>query len=232
MTPQEIISECIPSSGLYHVGHADMGKLLSGQYAQYRYAIVIVRKLDDVIVDSVSLGPNKAYLDHYYSVNNALAEIIIKMSFLLAESGILSMPVRPTVKESELAPDYAKTLRMPFSHKMAATRAGLGWIGKTDLLITRKFGPRARLAAVLLKEKLFSTGRPVESSECGACSICVEACPAQACTGKLWNIKIDRDAFFDAFKCREKCRDLSAQNLNEKISLCGICVSVCPKRGS
>ena len=37
-----------------------------------------------------------------------------------------------------------------FPHKLAAVRAGLGWIGKSSLLITRKYGPRVRLSTVLI----------------------------------------------------------------------------------
>ena len=33
----------------------------------------------------------------------------------------------------------------------------------------------------------------------------------------------------DAFKCRDACRKLSLERLDKKVSLCGICVSVCPQ---
>ena len=52
---------------------------------------------------------------------------------------------------------------------------------------------------------------------------------AQAANGKLWNIKIDRDEFYDAFKCRDKAKEISlaatGQNDDE---ICGICIAVCP----
>ncbi len=111
---------------------------------------------------------------------------------------------------------------------MAATRAGLGWIGKTDLFVSEQFGPRLRLATVLTDRPLGPVGTPVEKSRCGNCTLCVDACPAGAATGISWYAGLDRDAFFDARRCRESCRKLSKSALNEDISLCGICVAVCP----
>jgi epoxyqueuosine reductase QueG len=111
---------------------------------------------------------------------------------------------------------------------MVATRAGLGWIGKTDLLISKKFGPRLRLVTILLDRDPGTTAVPIDKSKCGKCNICVEKCPAQAANGMLWNIKVHRDLFFNAFKCREKCGELARQKLNVDERICGLCVSVCP----
>ena len=162
-------------------------------------------------------------------MNKELSGNIIKISLALEKKNVSNIPIKPTVEDNELGEDYFKTLTIPYSHKMAATRAGLGWIGKTDLLVTEKFGPRIRLASILLHAKICDVGEPIEAGKCGDCDVCVKKCPAQAANGKQWNVKVNRDEFYNAFKCREKCRELSMKNMNEKISLCGICVSVCPK---
>ena len=140
--------------------------------------------------------------------------------------------MEPTRSDAELEDNYLQTLRVNFSHKMAATRAGLGWIGKTDLLVSHAFGPRVRLAAMLLDYPGFSAGTPETESRCGACDLCVQACPAQAAQGLPWRAGVDRDEFFNAFKCREKCRELSLKNLGEAISLCGRCIAVCQHSAS
>ena len=222
------ITSVIPFPDKYLMGHADMTGLLTGKYSAFRYAISLARKLDDTIVNSLRGGPTRPYFDHYHQVNAELADVVKKVSAALTQAGMLNAPIPITVNDSELPDDYEKTLRMPFSHKMAATRAGLGWIGKTDLLITRKFGPRVRLATVLLEKEIHAIGKPITTSRCGKCNICVVKCPARAANGKLWDVKTDRDLFYNPFICREKCRELSLKNLNEEISLCGICVFVCP----
>jgi epoxyqueuosine reductase QueG len=111
---------------------------------------------------------------------------------------------------------------------MVATRAGLGWIGKTDLLISKDFGPRLRLVSLLLKQKPECESMPVDKSRCGKCTVCVEKCPARAANGKLWNVHVHRDDFFDARKCREKCGELAMERLHVSVRICGMCVAVCP----
>ena len=106
---------------------------------------------------------------------------------------------------------------------MVATRSGLGWIGKTDLLVSRRFGPRVRLASILTDLPLEPLASPIDESRCGSCSLCVDACPAGAATGEPWSAGIHRDRYFDAFKCRD-CRGISRRTVEPAISLCGRCL--------
>ncbi len=213
----------------YEYGFADMSGLLASNYKKFHYAIALIRKLDDEIIDEISDGPTLRYYNYYHEINNKLNEKVEMIASLLESEGIQAMGIKSTVEDKELGDDYHKTLRYNFSHKMAATRAGLGWIGKTDLFISKKHGPRVRLASILINSKVLPENKPIDESLCGSCSVCVDSCPAKAANGKLWNISVDRNEFFDPFKCRENCRKLSQERINKNISLCGICVSVCPK---
>jgi len=56
-------------------------------------------------------------------------------------------------------------LTAPFSFKFAAVNAGLGWIGKNDVVITKKYGPRVRLSAILIDEQ-FVYGEKILNSNC------------------------------------------------------------------
>jgi epoxyqueuosine reductase QueG len=212
----------------YEFGFADLTGLLAGEYRLFSFGVSILRPLDARIIDGIAGGPTPEYHRHYRAVNRELAEAVERVRDGLDGLGIRALGVKPTVEDGELDDGYYKTLRLNFSHKMAATRAGLGWIGKTDLFISKKHGPRVRLASVLLDAPVTSRAAPIDVSLCGTCEVCVTACPAGAATGALWDIRTDRDVFFDAFKCRERCRELSRERIREEISLCGICVSVCP----
>lgn len=227
MTWQHDIISLLPDQENHIIGFADMGDLIAGHYP-YRYAVVVGKRLDDAIVDEIAGGPTGPYYELYNSTNDELNLITTKISRFLTQNGIPCLPIKATVRVEDIPPDFGKTLRMNFSHKMAATRAGLGWIGKTDLLVSKAFGPRIRLATVLTHHRLDPCGKPITESRCGACDICVKLCPGQAATGKLWNSTLDRDEFYNAFRCMEACRKLSLERLDRKISLCGICVSVCP----
>lgn len=64
--------------------------------------------------------------------------------------------------------------------KDAAVMAGLGIIGKNNLLITPDFGPRVRLRAMFLDRDLDPTG-PVDFAPCEGCPMpCLRACPQDA----------------------------------------------------
>lgn len=66
-----------------------------------------------------------------------------------------------------------------FSFKYAATRAGVGWIGRNDVVITERYDPRVRLSAVLINAPL-THGEPLTESRCPEnCHRCVEICPLQ-----------------------------------------------------
>ena len=213
----------------YEIGYASLSGLLKPEYVKYKYGISLARKLDDQIINQISNGPTDLYYELYCSINDELNMKTEAISNLLKTYHIEAYPIKATVTDSELDDTYEKTLRYSFSHKLAATRSGIGWIGKTDLLITSRFGPRVRLASVLTTANISNSGVPIDESQCGSCNICVNHCPAKAATGQLWTTSIDRDVFFDPFKCREYCRQISAERIKKKISICGICVSVCPK---
>jgi len=221
------IINLLPNLNEYLIGFADMNGLLKEEFP-YRYAIVIGAKLNDVIIDGIEIAPTIDYLNHYEKTNENLNELGIKISKYLAATGIDNQFIPATVEDSELDEEYFETLRYKYSHKMAATRSGIGWIGKTCLLISERFGPRLRLASILTNHRFENIGTPIDESKCGSCVICVEKCPANAANGIKWRTTIDRDEFFDAKKCRETCRKRSFKYINKEISLCGVCISVCP----
>lgn len=66
--------------------------------------------------------------------------------------------------------------------KDAAVLAGLGCIGRNNMLITPEFGPRIRLRALLLEAELRPTG-PISFDPCTGCDIaCRGICPEESMT--------------------------------------------------
>jgi epoxyqueuosine reductase QueG len=118
-----------------------------------------------------------------------------------------------------------ENIKGDFPHKTAATRAGLGWIGRHCQLITRKFGSWVRLGTVFTDMELPS-GSPVERSFCGRCMQCVEACPAGALTGNSWYPGLPREEILDVKICdRWKKENYFKFHKGHN---CGICSAVCP----
>lgn len=209
-------------------GFADLTGLLQKKFIGYNYGISIGRKLDYGIVDKVINGPTLEYYLHYRQINEDLSLLTKKISEDLNRSEIETLNIDPTVSTSELDSVYYNTLRTDLSHKMVATRAGLGWIGKTDLFISKEFGPRLRLVSILLKSPVKPKSKPADRSRCGNCNICVDICPAKAANGKLWDIAVDREEFFDPWKCRNQCAEFGRIRLGMDARICGICVAACP----
>jgi len=225
----ELIRETIPEDGMHIWGTADLSGLLHSRFDGYYSGIVIGKKLDDTIIDAISAGPTSQYWQLYQDTNVLLTALVEELAAKIDALGVKSLAIRPTSSRVDRSPDYARTLRHDFSHKMVGTRAGLGWIGKSDLFISKKFGPRLRLASLLVNLPLKPLSAPIDRSRCGKCNVCVEACPGKAISGKLWNITIDRDEYYDAFKCQKKAMEFSlAATGQDDHEICGICISVCP----
>jgi epoxyqueuosine reductase len=225
---EEIVRKHLLPAENYIWGFADLKGLLQNKFQGFDYGISIGRKLDYSIVDKIIEGPTREYYSHYLQINKDLDFLTKNISEDLNKYGIDTQNIDTTVSTSELDSVYFNTLRTDLSHKMVATRAGLGWIGKTDLFISKEFGPRLRLVSILLKTPLVPSSIPVDKSHCGNCRICVDICPAKAANGKLWNKTIDREEFFDAFKCRNQCTEFGRKRLGMDARICGICVAACP----
>lgn len=187
-------------------------------------AISIGVILSHAIVDQLPYRAEPAvsmnYNHHGYTlVNQRLDHVAARVSSALQRAGYRTYPV-PASQTVD-----TKRLRGVFSHKMAARMAGLGWIGKSCLLVTPEVGPRVRWATVLTDAPLTATGSPMEE-RCGTCQQCVEICPAQAFTGQPFRPEDPREVRFDAHKCKAYF-DKMAETASGP-SVCGLCLYVCP----
>jgi epoxyqueuosine reductase QueG len=195
------------------------GKLVSG----YPFAISVGIRLLDTIVDQVPNRSERAvrvsYRSHTYDVVNGRLDLISSLlASRLQKEGYRSMPV----PASERIDD--ERICAMFSHKMAAHLAGLGWIGKSCLLVTPNYGPRVRWTTVLTDYPFSRFGTPMDT-RCGNCEECVKACPTRAFTGRLFDQKEPREARFDASRCDQYFKDLERQAPKP---MCGMCVFICP----
>ncbi len=125
------IKEICPQEN-YEIGYASLSGLLKPEYSKYKYGISLARKLDDKIINQISNGPTDLYYDLYCNINDELNLKTETISNLLKTYHIGAYPIKATVEDNEIDGTYQKTLRYPFSHKLAATRSGIGWIGQTD----------------------------------------------------------------------------------------------------
>jgi epoxyqueuosine reductase len=226
---KQIVEDQLKPAEDFIFGFANLKGIIGKKYNGYPCGISIGKKLDNRIIDRIKDGPTLDYYNYYNQINKYLFALAGRIAIDLKKINIDSIVIKPTISTmTEEFKKYRHNLTVEISHKMVATRAGLGWIGKTDLLISPKFGPRLRLVSILINMELAGKTEPIDKSRCGKCAVCVKQCPAGAANGKLWDVQVTRDEFFNAEKCRDKCAELCRQKLNIDRRICGICIAVCP----
>ena len=173
--------------------------------ARYPRAVAIGMVLQDSLVDLLpDKDPEGAILyrhNSYDVVNQMLDQIGVRVANELQRAGYSAFPV-PASKRTD-----DENICGIFSQKLAAHLAGLGWIGKSCLLITPDHGPRVRWVTILTDAPLRPTGSPMEQ-QCGECTACVDICPQHAFTGRPFHRDEPREARFDAAACDRYFREL------------------------
>jgi epoxyqueuosine reductase QueG len=174
------------------------------------YAISIGARLSDRILEEIGDSPTKIYFHHYRTVNAFLDQVALGVSGILESRGYGALPV----PASQII-DWEKQ-EGHVSHKKIGELAGLGFIGRNNLLVNPGIGSRFRLTTVLTNAAL-EAGERLEI-DCGACRECIEACPVGAIKEK----KED----FDHIACYKKLKEFRDRGMVGQF-ICGICVKAC-----
>jgi epoxyqueuosine reductase len=218
------------SEGLDFLGIADATlareaiREQGGDYvASFPRAISIGIILPHAVVDQL---PNRSdpdvaanYLHHAYkAINERLDLATSRLSSVLQKEGHRTLPIPAKEHQDE------ERLCAMFSHKLAGHLAGLGWIGKSCLLVTAEAGPRVRWSTVLTEAPLQPTGSPLDE-RCGKCRDCVDICPVGAFTGRPFTAEEPREMRYKARACRDYFVELEEAG---RLPACGLCLYVCP----
>lgn len=95
----------------------------------------------------------------------------------------------------------SETRTSSLPHKTIARLAGLGGIGKNNLLITERYGCAFSMCSVLTDAPVVTEKVPVVVWKCEQCDVCKTVCPGHAIHGAEWSEAGGRDAVIDVFKC-------------------------------
>ena len=155
------------------------------------------------------VSANDLYPPHLDYLNGRLNRAIYDLAKVYRGAGYRALPL-PSLG----TPNDARFMRGILSFKHAGEYAGLGKIGRSSLLITPQFGPRARLACLLTNAEMPSTRRAIENP-CASCpDLCVANCPA----GALAAPAAGQPYAINKFAC---------STFRQAAGLCATCVSVC-----
>ena len=176
-------------------------------------AVCLGVRLSTAILSDICNAPTRLYFHHYRTVNVCLDQMALRMANFIQRAGYAALPI-----PASIILDWEKQ-SAHLSHKKLGVLAGLGWIGRNNLLVNEKIGSQMRLATILTDLPI-KTDKP-SGKDCGACCLCVKACPAQA----IKESPVD----FDHIKCFEKLKEFQRQKLVDQY-ICGVCVNVCKGR--
>ena len=183
-------------------------------------AISIAVQLAGGIIDTIVDTPTEIYSQHYQRVNALLDNIACRLTSFIQNNGAKALPIPASqILCKERFVSY-------ISHKAVAINAGLGWQGKSLLLVTPEYGPRIRLVTILTDLDIPADG-PIKN-RCGKCTKCTDACPA----GAIKNVSTElhyssRNQAVDLDSCVEHLNKVSGFG-NLMPYICGVCVATCP----
>jgi epoxyqueuosine reductase len=211
------IRQHLRSVGADVVGIADMslyGREILGFdediRPRYPFAISYGMLVTNGVLNTLSDGPTLFYLHHYRQVNYRLDTIAYEVAKTIESMGFDALPFAA----SQMI-DWQNQLGH-ISHKHVALLAGIGWIGRNNLLVNRQYGSHVRYNTILTNMKL--TADVPAQFGCGTCTDCLSACPVSAIQHE--------PADFDHRGCYAQLQMFkNKRNLGHHI--CGLCVKAC-----
>jgi len=178
---------------------------------KFSRGIALGKRLLDSVIEEIKDRPTTLYFHHYRQLNFFLDRGAFLLASKIHDLGYKALPI----PASQIT-DWKKQ-QSHVSHKKIGYLAGLGWIGRNNLLVNPDIGSRVRLVTILTDMPLTSD-RPLDQ-DCGTCGACIPICPAKA-------IQVDV-ADFDHLLCFDKLKEFRNSGVVGQ-HICGVCIRACP----
>ena len=186
--------------------------IFKGKYTIFKFAIIASQEMKK---DKIDKAPEFQAGKEVMRVYGSLGLVVNKIAEWLRKRGVRCQSNHP----------LGGLVNTP----SLAGKAGMGWQGRSGLLITPKYGPRVRLATIFIEHKYFdftdNQRHKWIENYCETCEICIKKCPTKAINSKKV-ILIDNVPGIGAMQTcidREKCFEYFYKTLG-----CSICIKVCP----
>lgn len=169
-----------------------------------------------VSLPALETAPSNWYLEEYRTVNAQLDAGTHRIAAFLNDKGFASVAI-PRDGYGSISILKEKPVAF-FSHRHAAYLAGLGNFGINNVILTKKFGPRARFASVFTTAKI-PPDPVIDEPLCIECMQCVKICPVNALPG---------GDYPKALTDKRACATRSEELAKRYTAPCGFCIKVCP----
>ncbi len=186
-------------------------------------AVSVAIALPKGIFKKIDTAPTPEYAKFYSTLNEHLDNIAFYLAKTIEEKGFIALPIPASQKLGD-----SENFTGAITHKAVARLAGIGWQGKSLLIVSPEYGPRIRLVTVLTNADLESD-TPMDNM-CGTCQDCTNACPSSAIKGVLPKGEFyetrEEALFFN--RCKEKLTKEFAKLPDINYPICGFCIKACP----
>lgn len=195
----DIIKELLYNKGADIVRFVDISSLSPNQTQGFMKAIVFCIALSKEFIIAIRNGV-QTDRDEFVDKEHETDELADWLAEYIRQKGYRAYS--QSEKSIEKSGNYdEKTRSSQLPHKTIARLAGLGFIGKNNLLITRAYSCAFSMCTVLTDAPVLTETHTFISSKCGQCDVCKTVCPGHAIYGKEWSENGGRDEVVDVFKC-------------------------------
>lgn len=129
--------------------------------------------------------------------------------------------------EEELSELDIKTLSSVdtgfIDERWASHIAHMGFLGKSQFLITEEYGSYVYLATILIDQDIDKEF--IVQDTCGTCNLCVKACPTNALDGRF----IQERCISELTQSKKILNEAEINSIRHLVYGCDICQQVCPK---
>ncbi len=209
MSTQKLLTEKLKSHKVDFIHFVDISQLPNNQNKGFSSAILFGIVLTKAYLKEITNTPNyvekmkqigQIQNDEFHLTEIKTDRIADELANFLTESGFKAYS--QSEANIEASGFYNKKKQTtPLPHKTIAGLAGLGWIGKHNLMVSPHFGSAFSMCSVLTNAPLETVRRKPVESLCGACRTCIDICTPNALSGNKWNINTSRDKILNHKKC-------------------------------
>ncbi|MGB3863004.1 MAG: hypothetical protein WBF32_12735 [Candidatus Aminicenantaceae bacterium] len=178
---------------------------------KFSRGIALGKRLLDAVIEEIKDRPTTLYFHHYRQLNFFLDRGAFLVASEIQDLGFQALPI----PASQIT-DWKKQ-QSHVSHKKIGYLAGLGWIGRNNLLVNPDKGSRFRLVTILTDMPL-ATDKSLDQ-DCGSCRACISLCPAKAIHEDVTD--------FDHWLCFDKLKEFRNSGVVGQ-HICGVCIRACP----